>query len=300
MAAEVWIRPWASVSGTRWTRWHAALELEMAERPLAGDAERDLAEAAQLGRLHVQGLELPAHLLGEPAVHLVEVAGEQRGLVASGPGPDLHDQRRVVRARPAVVEQVAERLALLPLPAPAGPRARPRRRSASRSRSRRRRAAPPRRSAGPAPGSGRRASRASPACPRSFARAVTRDGSAVTSGSSSEPLDLQESLIVGLELLEHRSRSVGGKRSIIRSVHERSDARRPDSSVRPIRQPARTDVNATRSTARRNATARRRTGSSASGPSSRSSMSRAKPCRSGPRPWPLPSWPCRRCPGTSC
>ena len=91
----------------------AALELEMAEGPLAGDAERDFTEAAQLGGLQVEELELPAHPLGEPAVHLVEVAREQGRLVAAGPGSDLEDQGGVAGPGGAVVEHVAEDFAFL-------------------------------------------------------------------------------------------------------------------------------------------------------------------------------------------
>ncbi len=93
----------------------AALELEVPERALAGDAERDLAEAAQLGRHQLERLELPAHLLGVAAVHLEQVAGEQGRLVAAGAGADLDDQGRMVGAGLAIVEQVAERLAVLRL-----------------------------------------------------------------------------------------------------------------------------------------------------------------------------------------
>ena len=86
----------------------AALELEVAEGAVALDAERDLAEAAQLGRDHVDRLERPALRLGVAPVHLEEVAGEERGLVAAGPGADLDDHARVVGAGGAVVEEVAE------------------------------------------------------------------------------------------------------------------------------------------------------------------------------------------------
>ena len=40
------------------------------------------------------------HLLGEPAVHLEEVAGEQGRLVAAGPRADLDDHRGMARRRP--------------------------------------------------------------------------------------------------------------------------------------------------------------------------------------------------------
>ena len=39
VAVEVWIRPWLSVAGTRWTRWTPAscLNTANAPRPFAGD-----------------------------------------------------------------------------------------------------------------------------------------------------------------------------------------------------------------------------------------------------------------------
>ncbi len=96
----------------------AAFELKVAKRPLAVDAEGNLAKAAQLGGLHVHDLELPAHRFGEPAVHLVEVAREQGRLIAAGTSTDLDDQRRVVRSGLPVIQQVAQGLALLRLPLP--------------------------------------------------------------------------------------------------------------------------------------------------------------------------------------
>ncbi len=116
MAVDVWIPPLGLGLRHALDPVDAALELEMAERSLPDDAERDLAEAGQLRRLEVERLELPAHLLGEPAIHLEEVAGEQRGLVAPRCHPDLDDQGRMVRAGAAIVEQVAELVTLLLLP----------------------------------------------------------------------------------------------------------------------------------------------------------------------------------------
>ena len=110
VAAEVWMRPWVSVCGDALDAMAAAFELEVAERPLAVEAERDLPEPAEFGGFHVEDLELPAHRLGEAAVHLVQVAGEQGRLVAPRAGPDLDDHRRVIGARLAVVEEVAEGL----------------------------------------------------------------------------------------------------------------------------------------------------------------------------------------------
>ena len=115
VAAEVWMRPWVSVSGTRLDPVPAGLELQMPERPVAAHPEAGLAEPAKLGGDEFQGLELPAHDLGVPAVHLHEVSGEQGGLVAAGSGADLHDEPRPIGPGLLVVDQVAEVVAGLGL-----------------------------------------------------------------------------------------------------------------------------------------------------------------------------------------
>ena len=69
----------------------AALVLEDGEGALALDREGDLLESADVGgglREHL-GREAPP--LGVAGEHLVEVAGEQRRLVAAGTRPDLDD-----------------------------------------------------------------------------------------------------------------------------------------------------------------------------------------------------------------
>ena len=53
--------------------------------------ELDLLETAGLGGRDVHGLGLPTLGRGEALVHLVEVAGENGGLVAAGRRADLHD-----------------------------------------------------------------------------------------------------------------------------------------------------------------------------------------------------------------
>ena len=69
----------------------AALELEDRVGALALDREGDLLEAADLGGRLREHLGREAALLGVAGEHLVEVAGEQRRLVAPGPGADLDD-----------------------------------------------------------------------------------------------------------------------------------------------------------------------------------------------------------------
>ena len=74
----------------------AALELEHRVGALAADLERDLLEAADLGRRLREHLGGEAALLGVAGEHLEQVAREQRGLVAAGAGADLDDHVLVV------------------------------------------------------------------------------------------------------------------------------------------------------------------------------------------------------------
>ena len=85
MAAEVWMRPWASVSGSA-GRDARRSQTGVAIGAFALDAENDLLESAQLGRRHVEHFDLPALVFGVAPVHLVEVAGEEGGLFAAGAG----------------------------------------------------------------------------------------------------------------------------------------------------------------------------------------------------------------------
>ncbi len=93
----------------------AALELEVAKRAFALDPERDLAEAAKFGGNHVERLEIPAHRIGESAVHFHQVAHEERGLVTTSAGANFEDHRGVIGTGLAVIDQVAERVADLAL-----------------------------------------------------------------------------------------------------------------------------------------------------------------------------------------
>jgi hypothetical protein len=68
---------------------HARLPLEPREHVLALDEDDDLFPSARGPGRRRHHVALPAVPLGEPAVHAVEVGGEQRGLVAPGAGPDL-------------------------------------------------------------------------------------------------------------------------------------------------------------------------------------------------------------------
>ena len=74
----------------------AALELEHRVGAVAADLERDLLEAADLGGRLREHLGGEAALLRVAGEHLVQVAREQRGLVAARAGADLDDHVLVV------------------------------------------------------------------------------------------------------------------------------------------------------------------------------------------------------------
>ena len=96
VAAEVWMRPCASVSGTRCTRCTPELELQPGERPAAADLGDDFLEAALGAFGGGKNLGGPALPRGEALVHAEQVAGEQRGLVAAGAGADFDDDVALV------------------------------------------------------------------------------------------------------------------------------------------------------------------------------------------------------------
>ena len=96
MAVEVWMRPWRLGLRHPLDPVGAALELEHRIGAVPLDLEGDLLEAADLGRRRRKHLGLKAARLGVAGEHLEQVAGEQRGLVAPGPGADLDDHVLVV------------------------------------------------------------------------------------------------------------------------------------------------------------------------------------------------------------
>ena len=91
MAAEVWIRPEASVAGTRWTRCTPPSYLRRREGAVALDDRRDGLDPSDAGVVAVHDLDLPAAPLGVALVHPEELGGEERGLVAAGAGADLQE-----------------------------------------------------------------------------------------------------------------------------------------------------------------------------------------------------------------
>src|SRR5207245_11058989 len=65
----------------------------VAELPInafAFEAERDLAEAAAIGRAGLQDLAPPPFFLGVVLVHLKQVLGKESGFLAAGPSANFH------------------------------------------------------------------------------------------------------------------------------------------------------------------------------------------------------------------
>ena len=65
--------------------------LQPGVRPLAPDLENDLLDRADAGLVHVYHVGLPGVTLRVPAVHSVQVGGEQSGLVPTSTRANLHD-----------------------------------------------------------------------------------------------------------------------------------------------------------------------------------------------------------------
>ena len=96
VAVEVWMRPCDSVAGTRCTRCtpDSHLNTEYAPSPAISNVT-SLKPPASDGSL-ASVLVLEAAPLGVARQHLVEVAGEQRRLLAARAGADLDDHVLVV------------------------------------------------------------------------------------------------------------------------------------------------------------------------------------------------------------
>jgi len=84
VAAEVWTRPLASVTGTR-------LEFESRERAHAVDRGHRLLDAAEPGLAYVERLEAPTLARGVAFVHAEQHGREQGRLLAAGSGAHLED-----------------------------------------------------------------------------------------------------------------------------------------------------------------------------------------------------------------
>ncbi len=92
VAAEVCMRPCASVSGTRCTRCVPDSYLSRENAPRAFDARDDFLVAAVLAGARRQEFDAPASPFGITQVHAQQVAREERGLVAAGARADLEEQ----------------------------------------------------------------------------------------------------------------------------------------------------------------------------------------------------------------
>jgi hypothetical protein len=89
------MRPWASVSGTRWTRWPPDSNLSFEYAP-AHDSDDHFLVPADLGRALGDHFRGPAVALGKAHVHPQQVAGEQTGLVTAGACTDLEKDVAVI------------------------------------------------------------------------------------------------------------------------------------------------------------------------------------------------------------
>ena len=96
-----------SVAGTRCTRCTPDSNLSAAKTPLPRDLRHELAVAAELGRRRLDHLPAPAARLRQPLVHARQIGGEERRLLAAGPGADLQDRRPLVGVVPAAAAPAA-------------------------------------------------------------------------------------------------------------------------------------------------------------------------------------------------
>ncbi len=94
----------------------ARFEFQPGEHPPAGDIGDDLLVAAGIALTLLEHLDLPAMDVGIALVHAEEIAGEQRRLVAAGPGTDLEDGTLLVSrvlGKEEHADPVGQRLDLL-------------------------------------------------------------------------------------------------------------------------------------------------------------------------------------------
>ena len=129
------MRPCDSVSGTRCTRCTPDSHLKTEYAPSPRTSNVDLAKAALVAAGRAERLGLVAEPLGVAREHAVDVAREERGLVAAGARPQLDDDVAAV-VRVALDERQAQLLLDRRRAPPRWRRARPRGTSASRRRSR--------------------------------------------------------------------------------------------------------------------------------------------------------------------
>jgi hypothetical protein len=105
--ADVWMRPCASVAGTRCTRCAPDSNLSFEYAPAPTTRLMISLVAAVLAGALAQHLDAPALALGVARVHAEQVAGEDRGFVTAGAGADFEKDVRLV-ARIARDQQLRE------------------------------------------------------------------------------------------------------------------------------------------------------------------------------------------------
>ena len=96
VAAEVWMRPPDSVSGTRCTRWTPDSNFSLEKTPAPLDRGDHFSVAADLAFARRQELHLPAVEFGIALVHAEEIAREEPGLGPAGAGADFEDRALLV------------------------------------------------------------------------------------------------------------------------------------------------------------------------------------------------------------
>ena len=90
------MRPPLSVTGTRWTRWTPLSNFSLANTPLPSTEATTSLKPARVGGRGGDQLDPPALPLGIALVHAEQVAREQAGFVAAGPGADFEHRRALV------------------------------------------------------------------------------------------------------------------------------------------------------------------------------------------------------------
>ena len=96
VAAEVWMRPCASVAGTRWTRWTPLSNFSLANTPLPSTEAIASLNPATFGGGSGDQFDPPALPFGIALIHAEQVGGEQSGLVAPRPGTDFEHRGALV------------------------------------------------------------------------------------------------------------------------------------------------------------------------------------------------------------
>ena len=93
VAAEVWMRPPDSVSGTRWTRCTPLSNFSRAKTPRPRSGRRPRAMPPSSVACSSTTSKRQPLRVGIALVHAQEIGGEERRLLAAGAGPDLEDRR---------------------------------------------------------------------------------------------------------------------------------------------------------------------------------------------------------------